>query len=278
MRSGSIITVVKIKTQSAQYPVNQLQKNKAKAILSAKMVLASVFWNSRDLVLLITLKRIKPSMVSIAYSIILDLIKPQLFIKCGFIVFRDILLWLSLRTISKPLKHNSEFVSDFWCRRKSLFMHLFLVPDQNCTTDESLIVLFDYSNILFWDELCHSWHCFQCYDDACLFLFQGSITSWSVFPKKQVSICFKVLWARTTSIGFGSSWNTPAVNCCLIFVSYASMHDSLWSHTYISFKEPLLYFWSTRYWNFFRLYAFQREQRFLTAKRSYKNSYMLIEN
>ena len=47
----------------------------------------------------------------------------------------------------------------------------------------------------------------------------GTIGTCPVFPKKQAIICLKVLRARATFVGFGSSWNT--VDCCLLSGSYA---------------------------------------------------------
>ena len=49
----------------------------------------------------------------------------------------------------------------------------------------------------------------------------GTIATCPVFPKKQAIICLEVLRAWTTFLGFGSSWNTHTVDCCLLLGSYA---------------------------------------------------------
>ena len=49
----------------------------------------------------------------------------------------------------------------------------------------------------------------------------GTIATCPGFSKKQAIICLEVLRARATLIGFGSSWNTHAVDCCLFSGSYA---------------------------------------------------------
>ena len=49
----------------------------------------------------------------------------------------------------------------------------------------------------------------------------GSIATCPVFPKKQAIICLEVLRARATFVGFGSSWNTHTVDCCLLSGSFA---------------------------------------------------------
>ena len=53
----------------------------------------------------------------------------------------------------------------------------------------------------------------------------GAIATCTVFSKKQAIICLEVLRARTTFVGFGSSWNTHTVDCCLLSDSYALIHD-----------------------------------------------------
>ena len=49
----------------------------------------------------------------------------------------------------------------------------------------------------------------------------GTIATCPVFPKKHAIIRLEELRARTTFVGFGSSWNTHTVDCCLLSGSYA---------------------------------------------------------
>ena len=49
----------------------------------------------------------------------------------------------------------------------------------------------------------------------------GTIATCPVFPKTQAIICLKVLRVRATFVGFGSSWNTHTVDCCLLSGSNA---------------------------------------------------------
>ena len=48
----------------------------------------------------------------------------------------------------------------------------------------------------------------------------GTIATCPVVPKKQAIICLEVLRARANFVGFGSSWNTHTVVCCLLSSSY----------------------------------------------------------
>ena len=43
----------------------------------------------------------------------------------------------------------------------------------------------------------------------------------ATFPKTHEIICLEVLYARATFVGFGSSWKTHTVDCCLLSASYA---------------------------------------------------------
>ena len=48
----------------------------------------------------------------------------------------------------------------------------------------------------------------------------GMIAICPVFQKKQTIIYLEVLRARATFVGYGSSWNTHTVHCCLLSGSY----------------------------------------------------------
>ena len=43
-----------------------------------------------------------------------------------------------------------------------------------------------------------------------------TVATWPVLPKKQATICFKLLLPGTTFVGFGSSSNTLTVYCCFV--------------------------------------------------------------
>ena len=106
-----------------------------------------------------------------------------------------------------------------------------------------------------------------------------------VFRKKQVTICFEVLHARTTFGGFCLSWKTHTVDCRLLSGSHAEIHDS--SPVTIPqacFEASLPYFFSisldqstlASFWAFVKLCGIQREHIYLTAKFSFNIQCMLV--
>ena len=48
-----------------------------------------------------------------------------------------------------------------------------------------------------------------------------NVTTWLVLPKKQTTICFDLILARTTCVGFCLSWKTHTIDCCFVSDSYA---------------------------------------------------------
>ena len=120
------------------------------------------------------------------------------------------------------------------------------VSSQDCMADNSSNRCFECSKMQLFEPMCESSHC--CCEKCSAFggwfswfllkttgkqmvvyhseltilrCSGGTIATCPVFPKKQAIICLEVLRARVTFVGFGSSWNTQTVDCCLLSGSYA---------------------------------------------------------
>lgn len=112
------------------------------------------------------------------------------------------------------------------------------VPSQGCTADDPSIRRFGRSKRRWFEPMCTmirllllvfrisskiSGKQMVVYHSELIILRCSSrtVATWPVLPKKQATICFEVLFPRTTFVGFGSFWKTHTVDYCFVSGSYA---------------------------------------------------------